>query len=341
MKILCNVRSFTVIAMTVALMGGCASSRVPDSQELDDGTAGTVEANGITLAYESFGPTDRETILLIGGTGNQLIDWPIELVRALVVRGYRVVRFDSRDVGLSTHFESAGLPDWAAIQQAGEQGMPPPLAYTLEDMAKDAVGLLDALQVKRAHIVGASQGGIIAQLIAIHHSDRVLSLTSMMAGSGNPTLPLVANPEVFASVGSPPKSDSLSALIAYEVRVRQALSSPGYPTDEGTIRQQVERSIHRSYDPAGLARQQAAAAVAHFQDRREALRQVHVPTVVIQGADDPIVSEQGAREVATSIPEAEFRLVRGMGHDIPIALVGVIADSITAVASRAGGMKPE
>ena len=265
----------------------------------------------------------------------QLIDWPIELVRELVRRGYRVVRFDSRDVGLSTHLDAAGLPDWDAITRAGQEGRPPPLAYTLEDLARDAVGLLDALDIEKAHIVGASQGGMIAQLIAIHHPEHVLSLTSIMATSGNPALPLVAKPEVFAEVGPPPAGDSLDAVIDYEVRLRQALGSPGYPTDAETLRSQAERSVRRAYDPAGSARQQAAATVAHYQDRREELRDVQVPTVVIHGAEDPLVPVQGGREVAESIPNAEFRLIPGMGHNLPEALVPVIADAIVAAASRA------
>jgi pimeloyl-ACP methyl ester carboxylesterase len=244
------------------------------------------------------------------------------------------VRFDSRDVGLSTHLDAAGLPDWEAITRAGQEGKPPPLAYILEDMAQDAIGLLDALDIERAHIVGASQGGMVAQLIAIHHPEHVLSLTSIMAGSGNPVLPLPAKPDVLASVGPPPVGDDLAERIAYEVRARQALSSPGYPTDEQTIRQQVERAFLRAYDPAGLVRHQAAALIANYQDRREALRDVQVPTVVVHGAEDPLVPVQGGREVAESIPNADFRLIPGMGHDLPVALVPVIADAITTAASR-------
>ena len=339
MKTLAYVMSFAMIATPVVFSSGCASSGRSGTQAREAVTAGTVEANGITLAYESYGSEDRETVLLIGGTGMQLIDWPMELVHELVGRGYRVVRFDSRDVGLSTHLDSAGLPDWAALQQAGEQGVPPPLAYTLEDMAADAVGLLDALGIERAHVAGASQGGAIAQLMAIHHPNRVASLTSIMAGSGNPALPLIAKPEAFASVGTPPAGDSLAALVDHELRVRQALSSPGHATDEQALRQQVERSVRRAYNAAGLARQQAAAAVAHYQDRREALRRVRVPTVVVHGAEDPVVPVQGGREVAESILNAEFRLIPDGGHDLPVAFVPMIVDAITAAASRATGGK--
>jgi pimeloyl-ACP methyl ester carboxylesterase len=331
------VPSFTAIAASLLLTAACAPPPAPSETPARDAVrSGVAEANGIELAYESYGPADREAILLIGGTGNQLIDWPIELVHDLVGRGYRVVRFDSRDVGLSTHVDSAGPPDWAAITRAGQEGRPPPLAYTLEDMAGDALGLLDALDIEKAHIVGISQGGMIAQLIAIHHPEHVLSLTSIAAGPGDPTLPLPAKPEVFASVGTPPTGDDREERIAFEVRSRQALSSPGYPTDEQTIRRQVERDFDRSFDPEGVARHQAAALVASFQDRREALRGVRVPTVVVHGAEDPLVPVQGGREVAESIPGAEFRLIPGMGHDVPVALVPTIADAIAAAAARSG-----
>lgn len=334
MKALVSLLSFAAIATLWVQVGGCASSGMPEAPAREAVVAGTVEANGITLAYERHGPADRETILLIGGTGNQLIDWPVELVQELVKRGYGVVRFDNRDVGLSTHLESAGLPDWEAIVRAGQEGRPPPLAYTLEDLALDAVGLLDALDVEKAHVVGVSQGGMVAQLMAIHHPERVLSLTSIMAGSGNPALALPPKPEVLASVGAPPTGDDRAERIDYEVRTRQALGSPRYPTDEATIRRQVEQGFERAFDPAGVARHQAAALVASYQDRREALRGVRVPTVVVHGEEDPLVSVQGGREVAESVPDAEFRLIPGMGHDLPVALAPVIADAIAAAASR-------
>src|SRR5262249_53351501 len=148
---------------------------------------GQVKANGITIAYESFGPEDRETVLLIMGATAQLTAWDVELCEELVKRGYRVIRFDSRDVGLSTRFDDAGIPDFAAVVAAAEAGKPAPLPYTLYDMARDAVGLLDALGIKKAHIAGPSMGGMIGQIIAAEHPDRTLSLTSIMASSGKPS----------------------------------------------------------------------------------------------------------------------------------------------------------
>jgi pimeloyl-ACP methyl ester carboxylesterase len=179
-------------------------------------TAGQVQANGITIAYESFGATDRETVLLIAGTGMQLVDWPKELVEELLRRGYRVVRFDNRDIGLSTKFTEAGLPDAEAIGKSLETGEPAPFPYTLHDMSQDAVGLLDALGVQQAQIVGISMGGAIAQLVAIDYPERTLSLTLIAADSGNPDLPVIAKPEAFAGVPTQPLASDREAFIDWQ-----------------------------------------------------------------------------------------------------------------------------
>ena len=161
---------------------------------------GKVKANGITIAYESFGPEDRETVLMIMGMGTQLTAWPVELLDELVKRGYRVVIYDNRDVGLSTKFDKAGKPDMEAIFKALEAGKPSPMPYTLDDMANDAVGLLDALGIKKAHIVGVSMGGMIAQVVAADHPEHTLSLVSIMATSGNPAMPFPAKPDEVAKI---------------------------------------------------------------------------------------------------------------------------------------------
>jgi pimeloyl-ACP methyl ester carboxylesterase len=303
-----------------------------------DGEVATqfASVNGLRLAYQSRGPADGETMLLIGGTGMQLVDWPVALLDTLAERGYRVVVFDNRDVGLSTHLDSLGAPDWTAIVGAGQAGRPPPLPYTLEDMASDAVGLLTTLGVEKAHIVGVSQGGIITQLIAIHHPERVLSITPMMAGAGDPSIPVPADPERLAGIGDPPADTAFAAVVDYQMRVDRALAGRAYPPDDSTLRARVERSVRRAYDPQGLQRHQAAALVASYQDRREALRKLRVPAVVVQGADDPLVPPESARQVAESIPGAQFVLLPGMGHDLPPELVGRVADAITSAARRAG-----
>jgi pimeloyl-ACP methyl ester carboxylesterase len=300
---------------------------------------GTVHANGITLAYESFGPDDREVVLLIMGNGAQLTAWPAELIQELVKRGYRVVIYDNRDVGLSTKFDEAGVPDMKAVIEARMAGKPSPLPYALDDMAKDAVGLLDALGIKKAHVAGVSMGGMIAQLVAADHPEHVLSLTSIISTSGNPAVPFPADPEVIARMPAAAPEDDREATITRAVKVIQVMAGPDYPPDEKRIRDLVVRSMKRSADRAGMARHNAVSALGLREDRRARLRTIKVPTVVVHGAKDPLMSVEGGKDTAANIPGAELRIIPGMGHDLPIPLVNTIADAITAAASRAAGTK--
>jgi pimeloyl-ACP methyl ester carboxylesterase len=319
-----------------ALVSPLATAQDRAAQEgMPSPTVGQVEANDITIAYERFGPTDRETMLLIMGTGAQLTSWPLELVAELVDRGYHVIRYDNRDVGLSTHFDDAGLPDWEAISAALEAGEPVPLPYTIEDMAQDAVALLDALGIEKAHLVGASMGGSIAQLVAADYPERTLSLTSIMADSGNPALPLMGDPEALESIPPRPPADDLDAYIEYRVKVLQALGSPGYPTEEQTLREWVVRDVERAYDQAGEMRHEAVSLIAHYGDRLTKLKTIQAPTVVVHGTDDPLVPLVSGEDTAANIPNAELRVIPGLGHDIPAELVPEFADAITAAASRA------
>jgi len=300
---------------------------------------GTVQANGITIAYESFGPTDRETVLLIMGNGAQLTAWPVELINELVKRGYQVIIYDNRDVGLSTKFDAAGVPDLKAIIEARIAGKPGPLPYTLDDMANDAVGLLDALGIKKAHIAGASMGGMIAQLVAADHPEHTLSLTSIMATSGNPAWPVPAKPEVMAKLPPPSLDGDPEAIVARAVKLIQILAGPEYPPDEKRVREMVVRTMKRSDYRAGMARHNAAAAVGCFDDRRAKLKTIKVPAVVIHGALDPMMPVEGGKDTAANIPGAELRVIPGMGHDLPIPLIKTIADGITAAATRATGAR--
>jgi pimeloyl-ACP methyl ester carboxylesterase len=318
------------LAAVVAPSGGPTMAEARASQ-VDAGES-QVQANGITIAYRSYGSVDREAILLIMGVGGQLTEWPGELPAELLKRGYRVVVYDNRDAGLSTRFDSSGLPEWPAIFAALGAGKPAHVAYSLEDMAADAVGLLDALGIRRAHLAGASMGGMIAQIVATKHPGHSLSLTSMMAGAGNPALPIVAKPDVMGKVPPPPPAGDLAAVRARELALWTALASPGYPEDDATLTQRIERSIARGYYPAGLERQGAAVVTAG--DRREALTSVRVPTVVLHGSDDPLVPVDASRDVAASIPGAELRVIAGMGHNLPRPLVPVIADAIVSAATR-------
>jgi pimeloyl-ACP methyl ester carboxylesterase len=276
-------------------------------------------------------------MLLIMGNGTQLTAWPAELIEELVKRGYRVVIYDNRDVGLSTKFDRAGVPDAKAVIEAKIAGKPSPLPYTLDDMAKDAVGLLDALGVKKAHVVGVSMGGMIAQLVAADHPEHVLSLTSIMSTSGNPEIPFPADPKAMAKMPPADTEGDQEATIANAVKVVRVLAGPDYPPDEMRIRKIVVRSMNRSADRAGMARHNIVSAIGLFEDRRAKLKTIKVPTVVVHGAKDPIMSVEGGKDTAANIPGAELRIIPGMGHDLPIPLVGTIADAITAAASRATG----
>ena len=299
--------------------------------------AGQVEANGITIAYESFGAADRETVLLIAGSAMPLTGWPVQLCNQLVKRGYRVVIYDNRDIGLSTKFDDAGVPDLAAVMKAAAEGKPAPLPYTLYDMAADAAGLLDALGIKKAHIVGVSMGGMIAQIVATNYPERALSLTSMMASDGKPGLPIIARPERFPQTPPPGPKAGKQAYIEYQVKVRMALAGPKYVPDEKELIRKLSREVERSFCILCEARQGAASLFTALEDRRAKLKTIRVPTVVVHGDEDPLVPLEAGRDVAANIPGAELRVIPGMGHDIPAALITTVADAITAAASRAGG----
>lgn len=287
-------------------------------------------ANGVTLEYETYGDKANPALLLIMGLGAQLTLWPIELVEALVARGYYVIRHDNRDIGLSTKFTDAGVPDIGGVVMALMSGKTPEIPYTLSDMAGDAMAVLDAEGIAQAHIVGASMGGMIAQVLAIEHPDRVLSLTSIMSTTGNPALP-PARPEAMAALTSPIAPDAnLETFQARGAMVSKAIGSPGYPADPERLAANLARDFARSFHPTGAARQMAA--IVADGDRRARLANVKAPTLVIHGADDPLVPVTGGEDTAAAIPGAELLVIPGMGHDLPLALVDRIADGIAGVA---------
>ena len=294
-----------------------------------------VKANGIEIEYESFGPADRDAVLLIMGFSAQLTMWPTELCEELVSRGYRVIRYDNRDVGLSAKLEAKGVPDMEKLFGALMTGAAVEAPYSLDDMAADAAGLLDALKIERAHIVGASMGGMIAQLVAANHPEKTLSLTSIMSNTGNPDLPQ-GSPEAMGALMAPaPAPDDIEAIVARGINTRKVIGSPGYPTDDQQLRQWVMRDAKRSYYPQGVTRQ--FAAIVANGDRRPKLKNIKAPTVVLHGADDPLVPVAGGKDTADNIPGAELRVIPGMGHDFPLGLVPVFADAIEAAARRAAG----
>lgn len=290
--------------------------------------------NGIFVEYESHGPADAEPVLLIMGLGTQMTRWPAPLYGKLVDRGLRVIRFDNRDVGLSAKLDDAGPVDMTAVIGALMQGRKPEVPYLLSDMAADAVGLLDHLGIESAHVVGASMGGMIAQMIAAEHPARVLSLTSIMSSTGNPALPR-ATPEAMAVLTNrPPHPETdLEGYLDHSVRAARVLGSPGYPMTEEALRERSLHDVRRSHYPAGFQRQYAAIAASG--DRREKLKNITAPTVVLHGADDPLVPLAAGQDTAASIPGAEMRVVPGMGHDVPPGLYDTIVDAIMAAVARA------
>ena len=243
-----------------------------------------VRSNGIDIEYESFGRDSDPLILLIMGFAAQLILWPEALCQGLAAKGFRAVRFDNRDIGKSTHLADLAAPDARALIAEVMAGKRPAVPYTLDDMADDTVGLMDALGVERAHIVGASMGGMIAQLIAINHPDRTKSLISIMSTTGRRDLP-AGNRETLSVLFQPPKGESRDDLIDASMLVQKALASPGFPASEAEMRLTAERRTDRApFDAAGLARQSAALIAA--QPRNALLKQVRCPTLVLHGADD-------------------------------------------------------
>ena len=292
------------------------------------------QANGIEIEWDERGPADGPAVLLIMGLGAQMTRWTEAFMAPLASRGFRVIRFDNRDVGLSSKLHDGGIPDLTKVGMAVATGQKPDVPYSLDDMAADAVALLDAIGVARAHVVGASMGGMIAQLVAANHPDRVLSLTSIMSSTGNPALPR-ATAEANAVLMSRPAGGDLDSLVAHGVKAARTIGSPGYPADEAVLAERARADLQRQNYPQGFARQ--LAAIWANGDRRARLAGITAPTLVIHGADDPLVPIEGGRDTAASIPGARLVEIAGMGHDLPEALIpqvtGLIADHADAATS--------
>ena len=292
-----------------------------------------IGANGITLEVEDHGPPDGEPLLLIMGLGMQLVAWPEGLVSALVQRGFRVIRFDNRDVGLSQPFDRFGVPNVALDVLKFSFGMNIKSAYRLADMADDAAGVLAALGVPSAHVFGVSMGGMVAQRLALQHRPRVRSLTLMMTSSGARHLPGPSMKVRAAMLSRPKNPGDMAAIVAYYVRLYRLIGSPGYPSPDAEIASRVEGWVRRSYRPAANLRQ--LMAIAADGDRSAALRQLQVPTQVIHGRDDTLVPLPAGKDLAGKIPGAALDIVDGMGHDLPQALWPRFTLGIEAAARRA------
>jgi pimeloyl-ACP methyl ester carboxylesterase len=292
-----------------------------------------VRANAIDIEYESFGRVGDPLILLIMGFAAQLLFWPESLCEGLAAKGFRVVRFDNRDIGKSTHLTDRAAPDMRELLTEAASGRQPQVPYSLSDMADDAVGLMGALGVGRAHIVGASMGGMIAQLVAINHPDRTKSLVSIMSTTGRRDLP-PGDPDALAVLAKPPRSSSREDLIDNGIQVRHALASPGFAQSEADIRAFVERVVDRApYDPGGIARQLAAIIAA--PPRNELLKAVRRPALVLHGDSDRLLPVAAAKDTAESIPGAELVVVPGMGHGFPESLVPILLKDIGDLVAKA------
>jgi len=292
----------------------------------------TTSNTGITLFYEDHGSPDAAVILLVMGLGAQLTLWPDELVEALVGEGFRVIRYDNRDIGLSQKMEGQRAPSPAMQVLRKKIGFPAKVPYTLKDMADDGIGLMDALGIARAHVVGASMGGMIAQLMAVHHADRLASLTSIMSTTGSGRLPQ-AEKHAIDALTAPLKALDEETVVAHGLNIARNIGSPGYPFDPEVQREKVLKGVRRSVYPAGLPRQ--LAAIIDDGDRTSRLAGVRVPTLVMHGEADPLVKLAGGEATAAAIPGARLVTFPGWGHDLPLALVDRIASEIAGHARAA------
>ncbi|HEX7245246.1 MAG TPA: alpha/beta hydrolase [Solirubrobacterales bacterium] len=286
-------------------------------------------ANGMEIAYQEVGDPSAEPLLLVMGLATQMLGWDEELCGMLAERGFRVVRFDNRDVGHSTMLDSAGVPSRRDLFL----GRRASAAYLLSDMAADAIGLMDHLGIESAHVTGASMGGMIGQTLAIEHPERIRSLVSIMSTTGS------------RRVGTPTLR-AFGLMMAKAPRTREeyveravrmfgtVIASPAYPTDLERLREVAGRMYDRSHNPRGVLRQMHAITASG--DRTAALRKLHLPAAVIHGTRDPLVRPSGGRATARAIPGARLRMIEGMGHDLPRELWPIFAGDITDTAARAG-----
>jgi len=292
-----------------------------------------ISANGVAIEVEDHGSPQGEPLLLIMGLGMQLVAWHEDFVESLVQRGFRVIRFDNRDIGLSENLDRFGAPRLGLDALKFALGLRVSSPYTLADMAADSVGVLDALGIPQAHVCGASMGGMIAQQMAVRHPDRVKSLTLMMTSSGARKLPGPSLKVRSALMSRPKNPTDVESVIAHYVALYELIGSPGYRPADGYVRSRLQMSVRRSYRPAGTARQMVA--IAADGDRSPLVAQIRLPTQIIHGKADPLVPVAAGHDLAAKIPGAELDLIDGMGHDLPVALWPRFVAGIASAAGRA------
>jgi len=292
-----------------------------------------ISANGIALEVEDHGPANGEPLVLVMGLGMQLVAWHPDFVAMLVARGFRVIRFDNRDIGLSQRFDHLGVPNLALDSLKFAVGMKVRASYTVATMADDTAGLLDALGLSSAHICGASMGGMIAQQLAARHPRRVKSLTLIMTSSGARRLPGPTLKVRSALISRPKDARNVQSVIEHYVKLYKLIGSPGYPADDATLHERLGQAVRRSYRPQGTARQMVA--IAADGNRSPLLAALKVPTQIIHGRDDPLVPVDAAHDLATKIAGAQIDVIGGMGHDLPEPLWPRFVAGIASAAQRA------
>ncbi|MGE0622299.1 MAG: alpha/beta fold hydrolase [Pseudomonadales bacterium] len=299
--------------------------------ELQDVLMARIPANGISLEYDTFGSQRERPLLLVMGLGAQMIHWRDEFCELLAEADHFVIRFDNRDSGLSEKFGHLGVPDIGELAMRLMAGEPAEAPYTLDDMAADAFGLLDALDVETAHLCGASMGGMIVQAMALNAPHRVRSLTSIMSSTGNPTLPPATEAAMAAMLS--PAATGRDEAIERTLRVSRVIGSPGYPVAEDLARARAAESYDRAFYPEGVSRQMAA--ITAHGNRRPRLEVLDLPALVIHGAADPLVRVEGAHDTHQALKGSTIRVLEGMGHDLPEPLWPEIVEAIVDLTGRA------
>lgn len=284
-----------------------------------------VQANGIPLEVEDTGEPGRPVVLLIMGLGMQLVAWPAAFVAGLQEAGFRVVRFDNRDAGLSQHFPHLGVPNLMVASMRHRLGLHVQAPYTLHDMAADTLGVLDALGIQAAHLVGVSMGGMVAQRVALAAPQRVLSLASIMSSSGARYLP-GPRPPVLRALMSRPTGSSEEAIVEHTMKLLRIIASPAFPSDEAATRERIRLATRRAFNPTGTVRQMTA--VAADVRRADELPRIQAPTLVMHGHDDPLVPFACGHDTARRIRGARLVGLPGMGHDLPPGVVDRLLHSL-------------
>jgi pimeloyl-ACP methyl ester carboxylesterase len=331
--------SIVVPILLVSTMPGISDSPTSIGPECDDPRLVHV-GDAPRLAVFDAGTDAGEPVLLIGGTDQQLTDWPPSLISTLVAKGFRPIAYDARDVGCSSSMDEAGAPDWPAIFTALASGKAPVVPYQLADLADETVAVADAAGVRQFHVLAVSGGTATAAMVADRYPGRIASMVLLMPGSGDPAIPVPADPKRLAGVPAAPAADApRDAVIAYRTALGEALEGSGPRRSQEQIASWARAATGRAWNPDGIARNGAAILAAG--DLRTTFARIRVPAVVIHGLDDPLIAPAHGRTVADAIAGARFEGIAGLGHSLPEAVVGTVVDAMVRVANAARGRDAE